>query len=290
MRLHVTSHPPSSPACQPLPARNFFGNRFVYCVISQRAGGLSVGINVNPDKRCNFDCVYCEVDRTTRGGPARLPVAAMLAELEKLLAVVNAGRLEGLGNALSPGGPLTFKEVALSGDGEPTLSPNFREIIEAVEGLRARRVFPSFKIVLITNGAGLHLPQVRTGLAVLNRGDEIWVKLDVGTQAGMERVNRTEIPLEDVLKNIHELGMQRSIVIQSLFPLVDGEEPSPGEIDAYVDCLLELKEAGTRISLVQVYSAHRPAMDSACAHLPLKSLSRIARTIRDRTGLNAEVF
>lgn len=289
MRLHATSRPPSPLACHPLPARNFFGNRFVYCVISQRAGGLSVGINVNPDKRCNFDCVYCEVDRTTRGGPARLPAAAMLAELEKLLAVVNEGRLEELGNSFSPGG-LPFKEVALSGDGEPTLSPNFREITEAVAGLRARRLFPAFKIVLITNGTGLHLPPVQAGLAVLNAADEIWVKLDAGTQSGMERVNRTEIALDDVLKNIRELGQQRSIVIQSLFPLVDGVEPFPAEIDAYVDRLLELKQAGTRISLVQVYSAHRPAMDSACAHLPLRTLSRIARSIRERTGLHAEVF
>lgn len=288
MRSAASLHLPSPPACQPLPARNFSGNRFVYCVISQRAGGLSVGINVNPDKRCNFDCVYCEVDRTQRGGPARLPVAEMLDELEKLLTAVHAGRLEEAGGAA--GGLLGFKEVALSGDGEPTLSPNFREITEAVAGLRARHRFPAFKIVLITNGTGLHLPQVRAGLAVLTRTDEIWVKLDAGTQAGLERVNRTEIPLEEVLKNIRELGRERPIVIQSLFPLVDGAEPPPGEITAYIDRLRELHEAGTRISLVQVYSAHRPAMNSACAHLPLRSLSQIARAIRERTGLNAEVF
>lgn len=288
MRSDAAIRLPSPPACLPLPARNFFGNRFVYCVISQRAGGLSVGINVNPDKRCNFDCVYCEVDRTCKGGPARVPVAEMLVELEKLLTAVHEGRVEEPGSVL--GGLLSFKEVALSGDGEPTLSPNFREITEAVAGLRARHIFPAFKIVLITNGTGLHLPQVREGLAVLNQADEIWVKLDAGTQAGLERVNRTEILLEDVLKNIRELGLQRQIVIQSLFPLVGGVEPAPGEIAAYVDCLLELKQAGTRISLVQVYSAHRPAMNSACAHLPLRSLSQIARTIRGRTGLNAEVF
>lgn len=279
---------PSPPACQPLPARNFYGNRFVYCVISQRAGGLSIGVNMNPDRRCNFDCVYCEVDRTKEGGPIRLPVAEMLGELEKLLAVVYEGRPEQPGSAAA--GLLSFKEVALSGDGEPTLSPNFREIAESVAGLRARRVFPPFKIVLITNGTGLHLPQVRAGLEVLNAGDEIWVKLDVGTQAGLERINRTSLPLENLLKNIRELACQRPVVIQSLFPLVGGVEPSPEEIEAYTGCLCELKEAGAQISLVQVYSAHRPAMDSACAHLPLRRLSSIARIVRERTGLNVEVF
>jgi wyosine [tRNA(Phe)-imidazoG37] synthetase (radical SAM superfamily) len=288
MLPEAANRPPSPPACQPLPARNFFGNRFVYCVISQRAGGLSIGVNMNPDKRCNFDCVYCEVDRTRPGGPTRLPVAEMLLELEKLLTVVYEGRPEQLGSAAA--GLLSFKEVALSGDGEPTLSPNFREITESVAGLRARRVFPPFKIVLITNGTGLHLPQVRVGLEVLNPGDEIWVKLDVGTQAGLEKINRASLPLESLLGNIRELGRLRPIVIQSLFPLVGGVEPAPEEIEAYTDCLCELKEAGAQISLVQVYSAHRPAMDSACGHLPLRSLSRIARTVRERTGLNAEVF
>ena len=60
------------PASPPLPkptstitarSRNFFGNRFVYAVVSQRADGLSIGVNMNPGKLCNFDCVYCEVDR-----------------------------------------------------------------------------------------------------------------------------------------------------------------------------------------------------------------------------------
>ena len=43
--------------------RDWLGNRFVYAVISARARGLSLGVNVNPDKKCNFDCSYCEVDR-----------------------------------------------------------------------------------------------------------------------------------------------------------------------------------------------------------------------------------
>lgn len=277
----------SSPACLPLPARNFFGNRFVYCVISQRAGGLSIGINMNPDKRCNFDCVYCEVDRTLPGGPARVPVPPMLAELENLLTLVAEGRLTEL-----PGIPagLDFKEVALSGDGEPTLCPNFREIAEAVVGLRARRHHPFFKIVVITNGTGLHLPQVRAGLDTLHPRDEIWIKLDAGTPAGFESINRSDVPLEHVLKNIRELGRQRAIVIQSLFPLFEGAGPDEDEIAAYVGCLRELREAGARIELVQVYSAHRPAMNARCGHLPLRMLSLIARRVRDAAGLPAEVF
>lgn len=283
----VSRRTPILPASLPLPARQFLGNRFVYGVISQRAGGLSVGINMNPDKRCNFDCVYCEVNRTLSVGPASVPVNVMLGELEALLVHVmgdNRPDWEGI-----PAG-LPFREVALSGDGEPTLSPNFCEIVEAVAGLRARRHFPFFKIVLITNGTGLHLPQVRAGLEVLNPRDEIWIKLDAGTPEGLKRVNRTGISLELVLKNIRELGRKRPIVIQSLFPMVDGGGPSDEEIAAFVQRLAELREDGVQIALVQIYSAHRPAVNAGCGHLPLRTLSRIAREVREISGVPAEVF
>jgi wyosine [tRNA(Phe)-imidazoG37] synthetase (radical SAM superfamily) len=245
-----------------------------------------VGINMNPDKRCNFDCVYCEVDRTTPGGPAQVPVGVMLEELEALLAHVageNRPEWDGI-----PSG-LPFREVALSGDGEPTLCPNFPEIVEAVVGVRARRHFPFFKIVLITNGTGLHLPRVRAGVDLLNARDEVWIKLDAGTPEGFASVNRTGVDFELVLRNICDLGRRRPIVIQSLFPMVDGGGPSEEEIAAYVHCLAELREAGTQIALVQIYSAHRPAMNAACGHLPLRVLSGIARKVRE-IGLPAEVF
>jgi hypothetical protein len=92
------------------------------------------------------------------------------------------------------------------------------------------------------------------------------------------------------MENILALGRQRPVIIQSLFPLLDGQEPSPEDIEQYVQRLRELKEGGAQISLVQVYSAHRPAVHQNCGHLPLKSLSRIAQRVREVTGLRAEVF
>ncbi|MDD5200497.1 MAG: hypothetical protein PHC88_11930 [Terrimicrobiaceae bacterium] len=270
--------------------RNFLGNEFVYCVISQRAGGLSIGINMNPDQRCNFDCIYCEVDRSRRGGPSRVKVGLMIAELERLLTMVHAGRLRDLGYQPTQPELLPFKGVALSGDGEPTLCPNFRQVAEAIVHLRARREFPFFKIVLITNATGLHLPDIRAGIASFGAGDEIWAKLDAGTQAYMNAVNRPRASIKLVLKNIRDLARTRPVVIQSLFPSINGAEPPADEIAAYAGRLRDLKEAGAQIPLVQIYSAHRPAMDANCTHLPLRALSKIARTIRETTGLNAEVF
>jgi hypothetical protein len=131
---------------------------------------------------------------------------------------------------------------------------------------------------------------VQEGLQYFTRSDEVWAKLDGGTQAYVNKVNRSEVPLEKVLSNILALGRQRSVVIQSLFPAIHDEEPPLEEIEQYARRLLELKNAGADISLVQIYSATRPSANSDCGHLPLKVLSRIAQTVRQTTGLKAEVF
>jgi wyosine [tRNA(Phe)-imidazoG37] synthetase (radical SAM superfamily) len=271
--------------------RNPLNNRFVYAVISQRAHGLSIGVNLNPDKGCSFDCAYCEVDRDTPGLERQVDVTVMARELQRVLSLAHGGGLAGLaGFSHLPPELLQLKEVALSGDGEPTLCLNFEEVVRTVSHIRSAGGFPFFKLVLITNSTGLDLPEVTRGLKRLAREDEIWVKLDAGTQAYMDKVNRSDIPLWRVLNNILAVAKKRPVIIQSLFPLVDGEEPPLDEIEQYVQRLKELKAAGAQIALVQVYSAHRPPHRPNCEHLPLKSLSHIARRVREAAGLKAEVF
>jgi wyosine [tRNA(Phe)-imidazoG37] synthetase (radical SAM superfamily) len=185
---------------------------------------------------------------------------------------------------------LQLRHVALSGDGEPTLSPRFGEALQAVVHIRAVSGLPFFKLVLLTNATGLDQPQVMHGLKHLTRSDEVWAKLDGGTQAYINKVNRASVPLEKILSNILLLGRQRPLVIQSLFPAINGEEPPLQEIEQYARRLLELRKAGAQISLVQIYSATRPSPSSESGHLPLKVLSRIAQTVRQTAGLAAEVF
>jgi wyosine [tRNA(Phe)-imidazoG37] synthetase (radical SAM superfamily) len=271
--------------------RNFLDNRFVYTVVSPRARGLSIGINMNPDKHCNFDCLYCEVGREAGAPEQKLDAGVMAAELEKTLSLVRSGRIRehagyrDLNNEL-----LQLRHVALSGDGEPTLCPNFAEAVQVVVHVRARSPHSFFKLALITNGTGLDLRGVQESLQYFTHDDEIWIKLEAGTQAYMDRVNRSEVPLEKVMANILLVGRRRPVVIQSLFPLVLGEEPAAEEIDEFVLRLNDLKEGGARISLVQIYSATRPIAHPDCGHLPLKRLSQISQQIRAETGLRAEVF
>ncbi len=272
-------------------ARDFLNNRFVYVLISPRAHGLSVGINLNPDKRCNFNCVYCEVNRQLPPRETALDVPVMIRELRHTLGLVREGRLRDLSGFRSvPEELLQLRHVALSGDGEPTLCPNFCDAVQGVLHVRALGEYPFFRVVLVTNATGLDLPEVQRGLQALAPCDEVWCKLDCGTPTHYERINRPTVPLEKVLANILALGRQRPVVIQSLFPEFAGEGPDDAEIEAYVDRLRALRDGGAMISLVQVYSAQRPVMHPECRHLPLKRLSRIAQAVRAGAGLRAEVF
>ncbi|HUD48415.1 MAG TPA: radical SAM protein [Candidatus Baltobacteraceae bacterium] len=270
--------------------RDFLGNRFVYVVISPRARGLSIGLNMNPDKFCNFDCVYCEVNRDVPPDERELDVSVMATELEKTLLLIRSGGIRQLAGhgGLSPE-LLRLRHVAFSGDGEPTLCVNFAEAVQSVVHVRARGL-PFFKIVLITNGTCLDLSPVQEGLRYFTRDDEIWIKLDAGTQAYMDWVNRSEVSLDKVMKNATLIGRKRPIIIQSLFPLIAGQEPPPEEIDQYIQRLRELKDGGAMISLVQIYSATRPTTHSECGHIPLQSLAAICHRIKVETGLKSEVF
>ncbi len=275
---------------RPLPLRHFLDNRYVYSVLSQRAGGLSIGINLNPDQRCNFDCIYCEIDRSRPRGKPGVNVPVLVEELERMLDRVQAGRQDEMGHAGAPAELLALKEVAISGDGEPTLCPNFREALQAVAAVRQRHAAGPFKIVLITNAIGLGIPRVREGILRLADSDEIWAKLDAGSQDYMNAVNRPGISIELILRSIRDLARVRPVIIQSLFPLIDGREPPQREIEMYARNLRQLRDEGARIPLVQVYSAHRPAVNAQCGHLPLRTLSRIAQTVREISGLCVEVF
>ena len=271
--------------------RDFLENRFVYVIVSERARGLSVGVNMNPDKLCDYDCVYCEVER--RGSPSetRLDVELMARELKSTLALIAADALKKNSHyALLNSDLRQLRHVTLSGDGEPTLSPQFNEALQAVVHLRALGTVPFFKLVLATNGSGLNREEVQQGLKLLTRQDEIWIKLDGGTQTYLNKVNRGSVSLGLTLHNILMLARRRPVVIQSLFPAIQGKEPPEEEVEQYACRLRELKEHGAQIPLVQIYSCTRPTVRAECTHLPLRSLSRIAQRVRKISGLPTEVF
>lgn len=271
--------------------RQYLENKYVYLTLSYRARGLSIGINVNSDKLCNFDCIYCEVDRRTPGKPSVIDLDDLVNELSNTLSAYYSGELKKLSVFRdTPPELLELKHVALSGDGEPTLCPQFAEIVERIVHLRALGKFPFFKLTLVTNSSGFHFPWVQAGLELFTHDDEIWAKLDAGTQEFMDKINRPKTTLKKIMSNIAMVGKKRPIVIQTLLPSIRNESIPESEIEEYANRLLELKEEGVAISYVQIHSARRPMTNPECGHLPLKELSKIAKRVREKTGLVVEVF
>lgn len=273
-------------------ARRFAGNRFVYPVLSRRSGGISLGVNLNPDKVCNFDCIYCQVDRRSESETRFVGTEQLLRELDDTLDLVVSGDLYQTEKfAQTPPALRRLNDIAFSGDGEPTTYRNFDELIAACADVKRRHGLDDVKMVLITNASMFHRPHVQRGLAVLdaNQG-EIWAKLDAGTEEYYRLIDRTTIPFRQILDNITAAAQVRPIVIQSLFMRVDGEPPTELERTAYCDRLNEMVAAGGQIKLVQVYTIARRPAESFVTPLSDEEVDAIVALVRRRTGLNAAAF
>ena len=274
-------------------SRSWRSNRYVYPVVSRRSKGLSIGVNLNPDKVCNFDCVYCSVDRTTPPTIREVDLGVLREELDQLIGLASSGALwEQAPFDQTPAHLRRVNDVAFSGDGEPTSFPQFGEACRIGAELLAKHGRGgNVKLVVITNATLFHQARVREALAFLDQHNgEIWAKLDAGTEPYYRMIERTSIPLDRVVGNIMEAGRARPIVIQSLFLRLNGEGPSSAEIDAYVGRLRGLVEGGCRIKLVQVYTVARGTAVAECTPLPAGELDGISEQVRRGTGLSVETY
>jgi wyosine [tRNA(Phe)-imidazoG37] synthetase (radical SAM superfamily) len=265
--------------------RDLGDNRYVYAVVSRRAQGLSIGLNLNPDKACNFDCPYCQVDRTVPGGPADVDVAVLRAELDRLLAWVTDGTLwEHPPFDTAAPGLRRVVDLAFAGDGEPTAARAFPEAVAAVRAARDHAGL-TVPVRLLTNATLLHRERVRAALPGV---DEVWCKLDAGTEPYYQTVDGTRFPFARVLSNLAELSRERPIVLQSMFLTLDGQGPDDAEADAWGLRLADILAGGGRIDRVQVYSVARKPSDPRVGPLPLARLEQLAERAR-RLGLRVEV-
>ncbi len=273
-------------------ARLFAENKFVYPVLSRRSGGISIGVNLNPDKVCNFDCIYCQVDRVRQSETRFVAVEQLLNELDQMLELIASGELFRHEKfAAVPPVLRRLNDIAFSGDGEPTTYRNFDEIIAACAELKRKRGLDDVKLVLITNASMFHRPAVERGLAILdaNQG-EIWAKLEAGTEDYYKLVERTAIPFQRILDNITAAAKVRPLVIQSLFMRIHGEPPSAAELEAFCDRLNEIVAAGGKLKLVQIYTVARQPAESFVAPLADTEVDAIAELVRQRTGLAVQTF
>lgn len=272
-------------------SRHWRENRYVYPVVSRRSKGLSIGVNLNPDKVCNFDCLYCCVDRTQMPGRVEVDLDALEGELARLLDLSQTGAIWSeppLDQA--PAHLRRLNDLAFSGDGEPTAFLGFEEACRRAARLLAERGLSDVKIVVITNATLFHQPRVAAALEYLDGvNGEIWAKLDAGTEPYYKLVERTSIPFPRVLDNLMLAGRKRPIVIQSLFMHVNGEPPPAAEIAAYVARLRDLRDGGCRIKLVQVYTIARETAEAFVAPLADAQVDAIVAEVR-AIGLPCEGY
>ena len=267
-------------------SRELDANRYVYAVVSRRARGLSIGVNLNPDKACNFDCPYCQVDRRTPGGSARIDVPVLAKELASLLTKAGSGRLWARPPFDTVAGELRrVADIAFAGDGEPTMPPEFPAAAREARETRDR-LAPGVPLRLLTNATLFQAPHVRAALADF---DELWCKLDAGTEGYFHKVDGTRMPLSRILDNLLAVARERPIVIQALFLTWEGVGPDDAEVSAWAERLRVILDGGGSISLVQVYTVARPPSDARVGPLPLPRLEAIAERAR-ALSLAAEVF
>ncbi|MBD3672986.1 MAG: radical SAM protein [Planctomycetaceae bacterium] len=273
-------------------SRQFEQNRYVYPVLSRRSRGLSLGVNLNPDKICNFDCIYCQVNRRTEAETTFVDLPAVLRELDDLLSLIASGEIyQHPKFANVPDELRRLNDIAFSGDGEPTTYRNFDEIISQVASLKKQHQLDDTKLVLITNASMFHRPAVQNGLKLMDENNgEIWAKLDAGTEEYYHFIERTKIPFQQILDNIRDAAKVRPLVIQSLLMRVNDVPPSEAEIAAFCERLNDITSAGGQLKLIQIYTVARTPAESYVSCLEDEEVDRIADTVRERTGLTVESY
>ncbi|MAF66653.1 MAG: radical SAM protein [Planctomycetes bacterium] len=228
----------------------------VYPVLSRRSGGVSVGVNLNPDKACNFRCVYCQVEGLVRGKPEPVDERLLEEELRGFLEGLLRGdtRLEGL-----PPGAHRPKDVAFSGDGEPTSSPNFERAVSLVARVMDEfELRPHTRLVLITNGSLVGREEVARGIAKLGEPNgEVWFKLDSATDAGLARINDFAGGIERAYARLAACARLSRTFVQTCVFATDGRPPGEDERAAYLELLRRAVRENLGLAGVQLYGLAR---------------------------------
>jgi wyosine [tRNA(Phe)-imidazoG37] synthetase (radical SAM superfamily) len=274
--------------------RDNAGMTYVYPVVSRRAGGVSVGVNLNPNNACNWACVYCQVPNLTRGAAPDIDLAQLEAELRAMLADILHGDFM---QTRVPEAARRLNDIALSGNGEPTSARAFPQIIELIGRVMAEfdLVGPerkTAKLVLITNGSLADRARVQEGLrkmAALN--GEVWFKFDSATAAGMRAVNQTRISPDKQFERLAVTARLCPTWLQTCVFALDGAPPSEVEQVAYLAAVKRIKQEGIPVQGVLLYGLARPSMQPQAGRLsalPVEWLEAFAEKIR-AAGLPVKV-
>ncbi len=272
--------------------RDVSGLTYIYPVVSRRAGGVSIGINLNINNACNWRCLYCQVPNLTRGSPPPINLNLLENELCNFLDYILHGDFM---ERYVAEGDRKLQDIAFSGNGEPTSAKDFPEVLKIVEkllnefGLLDSSLGHQIKVRLITNGSLMDKAYVLESMHYLAKmNGEVWFKVDAGTSEGIAKINDVNITIPSIINRLKLCAQACPTFIQTCMVAIDGHLPTEDEIASYISLVEKVKND---IHGVHLYGLARPSMQAEAERLTRISpewLNDVAVKIRS-TGLQTFV-
>ncbi|MCF8183033.1 MAG: radical SAM protein [Limnohabitans sp.] len=244
-------------------SRELSGLKYIYSVISRRAGGLSIGVNLNVNNACNWQCIYCEIPNLTRGSPPPIELDVLEQELRFFLNEIINGDYMEKNVSLED---RHLKDIAFSGNGEPTSAEEFPEVISIVKKLLEEfNLLHKIKIRLITNGSLMHQASVIKSVEMLKEmNGEVWFKVDAATEESIKTINQVNLKPHQILERLKNSANVCPTFVQTCIFSINGNGPSEKDINAYIELINEVK---SNIQGVHLYGLARPSLQPQAKNL-----------------------
>lgn len=249
----------------------------IFGPIHSRRLGVSLGINLSPDdgKVCSFDCIYCEAGYNAQGtGTTGLPLREKVKrQLNDKLKAMNAA-----------GDPLDV--ITFSGNGEPTLNPDFPGIIDDVIKLRDE-FYPEAKVSVLTNSTRIFSPAVAEALKKI---DNNILKLDSAIEQTMRLIDQPtskDFTVERVVEGLKEFagtGIIQTMMLRGEHGGMVVDNTTPEEVDALIAAYKEIKPRE-----IMLYSLDRSTPEEKLIKVEKPELEEIGRRIEEETGIKVQV-
>ena len=236
----------------------------VFGPIYSRRLGSSLGVNVLPviGKLCNFDCVYCECGWNKDGkSDNRFP---KLAEVEAALEAK-------MTKAASEGVPVD--SITFSGNGEPTMNPDFPEIVDATLRLRDK-YFPNAKVSVLSNA---YLVGRESVAKALMKVDNPILKIDASSDELIRSINKPvgTYRLRDIIDSLKKFN--GNFILQTMFlRSPDFDTAAPEALESWMDIVRELKPRE-----VMVYTIDRDTPDKRLGKYTVEEMTSFVQPLLD---------
>lgn len=270
-------------------SRDIAGLKYVYPVMSRRAGGLSIGINFNPNNACNWRCIYCQVPDLQRGAAPEMDFAVLEHELRFFLQYVLNG--EFFEQFDVPAAQRVIKDIAISGNGEPTSLQDFERAIALVGCIASEMdIFPGSHFVLISNGSLMHKVGVQAGIQALAKfGGEVWFKVDSATEKGRKLINNSAQSQSQLIQNLETASRLCATKLQTCMFHYNDQVWSEQEKSAYLQLLQEVKARQIGVEKVMLYNAARQSFQPEASQLEKATTEEMNRLAADIEALGYDV-